>query len=55
MKFWPQNHHLMDYQLAGTKKFCANVGQRNKKRFFNPPIGDMPITEENVRVTIGTS
>ena len=45
----------MDYQLAATKNFCANIGQRNKKRFLNPPMGDMPITEENGRVTIGTS
>ena len=45
----------MDYQLAATKTFCANVGRRNKKRFLNPPMGDMPITEENGRVTIGTS
>ena len=26
-----------------------------KKRFLNPTIGDMPITEENGRVTIGAS
>ena len=45
----------MDYQLAATKNVCANVGPRNKKRFLNPPIGDMPITEENGRVTIGAS
>ena len=45
----------MDYQLEATKIFCANVGPRNKKRFLNPPIGDMPITEENGRVTIGAS
>ena len=45
----------MDYQLTATKKFCANVGPRNKKRFLNPPIGAMPITEENGRVTIGVS
>ena len=45
----------MDYQLAATKNFCANVGPRNKKRFFNPPIGDMPITEENGRVAVGVS
>ena len=43
----------MDYQLAATKNFCANIGPRNKKRFLNPPIGDMPITEENGQVTIG--
>ena len=42
----------MDYQLAATKTFCANVDPRNKKRFLNPPMGDMPITEENDRVTI---
>ena len=45
----------MDYQLAATKKFCTNIGQKNKKRFLNLPIGDMPITEENGRVTIGVS
>ena len=45
----------MDYQLAATKNLCANVGSRNKKRFLNPPIGYMPITEENDRVTIGAS
>ena len=28
---------------------------KKKKRFLNPPIGDMPITEENGRVTIGAS
>ena len=43
----------MDYQLAATKTSCANVGPRNKKRVLNPPIGDMPITEENGRVIIG--
>ena len=41
----------MDYQLEATKNFCANVGPR--KRLLNPPMGDMPITEENGRVTIG--
>ena len=45
----------MDYQLAATKTFSANVGPRNKKRFLNNPMGDMPITEENGRVTFGTS
>ena len=45
----------MDYQLAATKNVCTDVGPRNKKRFLNPPIGDMPITEENGRVTIGAS
>ena len=43
----------MDYQLEATKIFCANVSPRNKKRFLNTPMGDMPITEENGRVTIG--
>ena len=43
----------MDYQLQATKKVCANVGPGNKKRFLNPPMYDMPITEENGRVTIG--
>ena len=43
----------MDYQLATTKKFCANVGPRNKKQFLNPPMGNMPITKENGRETIG--
>ena len=42
-------------QLEATKTFCANVGPRNKKRFLNPPMYDMPITEENGRVTIGAS
>ena len=45
----------MDYQLAVTKNLCANVGSRNTKRFLNPHIGDMQITEENGRVTIGVS
>ena len=45
----------MDYQLDATKIFCTNVGPRNKKRFLNPPRGDMPLTEENGRVTIGAS
>ena len=35
--------------------FCPNVGPRNKKLFLNPPMYDMPITEENGRVTIGAS
>ena len=43
----------MDYQLAATKDFCANVGPRNKKWFLNRPMGDMPITKENGQVTIG--
>ena len=41
----------MDYQLEATKFVCANVGPRNKKRFLNPLMYDMPITEENGRVT----
>ena len=45
----------MDYQLEATKIFGANVGPRNKKRFLNPSMGDMSITEENGRVTIGAS
>ena len=45
----------MDYQLVSTKTFCSNIGPRNEKRFLIPPMGDMPITEENGRVTIGTS
>ena len=45
----------MDYQLETTKIFGANVGLRNKKRFLDPPIGDMPITEQNGRVTIDAS
>ena len=45
----------MDYQVEATKNFCANVGPRNKNRFLNPSMGDMPITEENGRVTIGAS
>ena len=44
----------MYYQLEATKIFYANVGPRNKKRFLNP-MYDMPITEENGRVTIGAS
>ena len=50
-----ETNQQMDYQLAATKNFCANVGPRIKKRFLNPPIGDMPITEENGRVTVGGS
>ena len=42
-------------QLEATKNFWANVGPRNEKRFLNPPMYDMPITEENGRVTIGAS
>ena len=45
----------MYYQLEATKIFCANVDPRNKERFLNPPMYDMPITEENGRVTIGMS
>ena len=45
----------MYYQLEATKIFRANVGPRNKKRFLNPPMYDMPITEENGRVTVGAS
>ena len=45
----------MDYQLEATKNFCPNVGPRNKKTGLNPHMGDMPITEENGRVTIGAS
>ena len=45
----------MDYQLAAPKNVCANVGPRNKKTVFTPPMGDMPITEENGRVTTGAS
>ena len=45
----------MDYQLEATKIICAKVAPRNKKQFLNPPMGDMPITEENGRVTIGKS
>ena len=37
-------------QLEATKNFCANVGPRNKKRFLNPPMYNMTITEENGRV-----
>ena len=43
----------MDYELATTKKFCANVGPRNKKQFLNPPMGNMPFTKENGQETIG--
>ena len=45
----------MYYQLEATKTFCASIGPRNKKRFLNPPMYDMPITEANDRVTIGAS
>ena len=45
----------MDYQLAATKKIAPTLAQEIKKQFLNPPIGDMPITEENGRVTIGAS
>ena len=46
----------MDYQLAAPKNFSTNVGPRNKKkRLSNPPIDNMPITEENGRVTIDAS
>ena len=43
----------MDYDLATTKKICANVGPRNEKQFLNPPMDNMPITKENGRETIG--
>ena len=43
----------MDYQLAAPKIFYTNVGPRTKKRFSNPAMGNMPITEENGRVIIG--
>ena len=47
----------MDCQLAAPKMFAQTLAQEiNKKnRFLNPPMGNMPITEENGRVTIGTS
>ena len=45
----------MDYQLAAPKIFCANVCPRNKETVFEPPMGNMPITEESGRVTIGVS
>ena len=48
----------MNYQLAATKNFYANVGPRNKKKkkqFLNLPMGDMPITEESGQVIIGVS
>ena len=45
----------MDYQLSAIRNFWANVDPRNIKRFLNPPIGNIPITEENGRVTIGVS
>ena len=45
----------MYYQLEATKTFYANVDPRNKKRFLNPPMYDILITEENGRVTIGAS
>ena len=43
----------MDYQLEATKNVCVNVGPRNQNRFLNPSMGDMPITEEKGRITIG--
>ena len=45
----------MDYQLAVTKTFAPTLAQEIKKWFLNPPMGDMPITEENGQDTIGTS
>ena len=36
--------------------FAPTLAQEiKKKRFLNPPMYDMPITEENGRVTIGAS
>ena len=31
------------------------LAEEIKERGLNPPMGDMPITEENGRVTIGAS
>ena len=45
----------MDYQLEVTKNFVPALAQELKKQVLNPPMGDMPITEENGRVTIGAS
>ena len=45
----------MDYQLEATKIFSPTLAQEIKKRFLNPSMGDLPITEENGRVTIGAS
>ena len=34
--------------------FAPTVAQEiKKKKFFNPPMGDIPITRENGRETIG--
>ena len=35
--------------------FAPTLAQEIKKRFLNPPVYDMPITEENGPVTIGAS
>ena len=43
----------MDYQVATTKTFCANIAPTNKKQFLNPPMSNMPFTKENGRETIG--
>ena len=47
----------MDYQLAATIFFffAPTLAQEIKNGFLNPPIGNMPITEENGRITIGAS
>ena len=45
----------MYYQLEATKNVCDKVGPRNKKQVLNPHVYDMPITEEDGRVTIGVS
>ena len=45
----------MNDQSAATIFFPANFARRNKKWFLNPPMGNMPIAEENGRITIGVS
>ena len=45
----------MYYQLEATKIFAPTLAQEIKSGFLNPPMGDMPITEENGRLTIGAS
>ena len=41
--------------LAATKIFAPTLAQGKKKCFLNPPMGNIPITEESGQVTIGAS
>ena len=41
--------------FISSKIFAPTLAQEIKKGFLNPPIRDMPITEENGRGTIGAS